>query len=297
MTNYPSWLDPSGKTTTYVIRAALHAASLLDERGSSKDDARESYWRHAIGGTFSPADLRLGEQMLADCGLIRENDGILYPAAVLQELLEGTVEDAVVFLATLAIRTRYEQHIDASRTSNQMESEIRQLISDPEKREQALIALSQRFDDSYRRVLGEIGEEIVLDAVRDELDGLGYPNLARAARRVSLLSDQLGYDISAPRIHGSSRLLEVKATIANPLESVQIYITRNEVRTAVNLADWYLIVCRILDVEGRTGEIIGWCNVSTFKELLPTDTEMGQWEQACLKIPLRGLNPGLPGPS
>ncbi len=45
---------------------------------------------------------------------------------------------------------------------------------------------------------------------------MGRSDLARDVRRVSLLSDQLGYDVNAPRVAGPPRLLEVKATTVEP---------------------------------------------------------------------------------
>jgi len=79
-----------------------------------------------------------------------------------------------------------------------------------------------------RREVGEIGEDIVTGAARSELLDLGHADLARAVRRVSLISDQLGYDVVAPRVGGPNRLLEVKATTGPHDDPIRIHLSRNE---------------------------------------------------------------------
>src|SRR5437588_8296860 len=91
----PVWAIAPGLPSPHIARAALHAAAVLDRRGSRVSDARESYWHRATGGLFPEADLRRGESLLIDCGLVEERDAILVPTAELDELLDGTVEDAL----------------------------------------------------------------------------------------------------------------------------------------------------------------------------------------------------------
>jgi hypothetical protein len=66
-------------------------------------------------------------------------------------------------------------------------------VPDAARREELLLELARRVDDTLQRLVGEIGEEIAIDAARAELRAMGRPELAREVRRVSLLSDQLGY--------------------------------------------------------------------------------------------------------
>ena len=109
-----------------------------------------------------------------------------------------------------------------------------------------MIGLARRFDETLQRLVGDIGEEIVVNAARSELRAMGRPELAREVRRVSLLSDQLGYDVSAPRVSGRPRLLEVKATTAELVgPSVNAHLSRNEADTGAALADWALVICAI----------------------------------------------------
>jgi hypothetical protein len=70
-------------------------------------------------------------------------------------------------------------------------------LPDAQRRQELLLALAQRFDDTHRRLIGEIGEDLVLEAARAELQQVGHADLARSVRRVSLTSDQLGYDVTA----------------------------------------------------------------------------------------------------
>jgi Protein NO VEIN, C-terminal len=290
-TNAPAWAGPAGLPTPHVVRAALHVAALLDQRGSLVADARETYWHRATGGAFGPPDLRLGERLLIDCGLVVERDSTLYPLADLSAMLDGTVEDAVATLSARALTASLE----ASPLNMEHAEALAELVPDPARREELLAALGRRFDDSYRRLLGEIGEEHVVTALRRELEGLGYSELARAVRHLSLETDQAGYDISAPRVVGPARLIEVKATTSNDEGTHTVHLSRNEAETGARYADWSLVVCRISDVDARVGEILGWCPAARLRGLLPHDVASGRWENAVIDVPAELLVPGLPG--
>jgi hypothetical protein len=80
-TKTPAWAGAAGLPTGHAVRAAIHVAATLDERGSRVIDARESYWHKATGGLFAPPDLERGQRLLVDCGLVEERDGTLYPRA------------------------------------------------------------------------------------------------------------------------------------------------------------------------------------------------------------------------
>jgi hypothetical protein len=202
----PIWAVAGGLPSAYVVRAALHAAALIDAEGSIVSQARESYWHKATGGEFSAANLRVGEELLLDAGLLVERNGRLHLTKGLEELLEGSIEDATAAVVLEAS--------SLSGTADALEhtSELEVLVPDPRRREELLVAQARRFDDRRRRLIGEIGEEVVLTAARHELTLLNRDDLARRVRRVSLDSDALGYDISAPRLIGEPRLLEVKAS-------------------------------------------------------------------------------------
>jgi hypothetical protein len=220
-------------------------------------------------------------------------DGVFLSTRHLEALLDGTVADAVVVLCMRAMAATEWPIADAS-SNPELQAELVLLIPDPERRQQMLLALGRRFDDAHRLLLGEIGEEVVVMALRSELEELGYPELARAVRRVSLESDQLGYDVSAPRVSGPARLLEVKATTRADDESVTVHLTRHEADVGAALGSWALAVCLVTDTAGREGSVLGWCPMSVVDQLLPTDSNGGFWEQTAIAIRYELLHPGLP---
>jgi hypothetical protein len=277
-----------------VARAALHVASILGARPAAMGDARESYWHHATGGTFSPADLRLGEQLLIDCGLVEMHDGGLVAAQGLGELLEGMLEDAVVILCHSMLAAQAARMGPRAPSIDELSAALRPVIVDEERRRELLLELGCLFDDTHRSLIGALGEECVVEYARQELRELGHEELARAVRRVSLVSDQLGYDVVAPRIDGAPRLLEVKTAADRPPAEFEFFISRNEAQTGLRTRDWALVACAVLDEQEGTAEIIGWCPGATLRDRLPSDAEYGRWTQAQLSIPLTALHAGLP---
>jgi|SRR5215467_3620341 len=292
----PKHQDIRELPTRHLIRAALRVASVLDPRGSALADVRESYWRHATGGTLAPADLRSGERLLVACGLVEEREGLLHPRPELLDLLSGTTDDAI---AHITYRT-----LTADTTAGEMptapsDPHLVELIPDAVRREELLLLLNRQFDDIRRREVGAIGEELVVASARDELNELGRPDLARQVRHVSLQSDQLGYDISAPRVHGPSRLLEVKAT-TSPISDNQVvvYLTRSEIEVGLRYPEqWALVVCHVTSVEDRRGDIRGWSRAAALATMLPTDSHSARWETAAVRVSPELLEPGLPRPS
>lgn len=273
----------------HIARAALHVAAIVDRRGSVLADAQESYWHHATGGTFAPVDLDRGQRLLLDVGLLVEVDGTLMPATDLEGMLEGTVDDALTVLA---------EHVLAGGLADLAEpphdsSQLAELVPDAARREEVLLALSRRFDDARHRTVGEIGEQIVVRDARCELVTMGRQDLAREVRRVSLLSDQLGYDISAPRITGGTRLLEVKATTA--AGSGIVHLSRNEAEAGIKFSDWALVLCLVESIDQRAGRVVGWCSAGVISQRLPTDRTGCRWEQTRVELPIGQLLPGLPG--
>lgn len=290
----PPWSRLDGVPTAHVARAAAHVAAVLDENGSRVVDADESYWRRATGGLYAPPDLHLGQRLLIDLRLVEHRDGMLYPTPKLRNLVERPDDESAAALALCAA----EQAVDPAApppSTEALGATLDELIDDPVRREQTLIALGLRFDDAHRRLLGEIGEELVVTAARSELDSLGYAHLATKVRRISLETDQAGYDITAPRIIGSARLLEVKATTATAASEIGVHLSRNEYDTGRRYPnDWALIICRITDVEAHHGEIIGWTTAAAIEAITPTDAPGGQWESALLTLDVESLLPGLP---
>jgi hypothetical protein len=291
-TELPVWAVAPGIPSQHVTRAALHAASVIDASGSNARDVRESYWHYATGGVFPEVDLKRGERLLVDCGLVEERDGQLFPTDELREMLDTTLGAAVELLTVRALQRSASQALQGNTNTSAALSE---LIPDPQRREELLLALQEQFDDERQRLVGAIGEEIVVRDAREELESLGHRELARGVRRVSLESDRLGYDVSAPRTSGRPRLIEVKATTACAGPDYVIHLTRNEAKIGARYtSDWRLVLCCVTDVTQRQGEVLGWCARDALDDLLPVDAVGGTWEQAALKIPALFLTPGLP---
>lgn len=275
--------------TRHVVRAALHVAAVLGEGSSSVVVARESYWHRATGGRFSPTDLRLGEDALVEAGFVLRDDDHLTLTPLLVELVDADGDDAIEALAVALLATRHLPTDDPGAT----EEIVAALIDDPARREELLLALGRRFDDALLREIGAIGEELVVAAARAELHALGHRGLARQVRRVSLISDQLGYDVTAPRVGAAPRLFEVKTTAG---DRGVIFLSRNEADTGQRFGDWALVLCVVDDVESRTGTIIGWCHHSDLAALLPVDSGGGRWESVSIEISHLNLRTGLPRP-
>lgn len=293
MVDLPAWARADGLPSTHVARAALHVAAIVDRRGSPTNDAQESYWHHATGGTFAPTDLNRGQRLLLDAGLLVERDGTLVPSPQLSELLDGSADDALAAVSERAVAVTGPRWLaDATGPPEA----LAKLVPDPARREELLLALGRRFDETRRRLVGEIGEELVIDAARAELRALGHVSLAREVHRVSLVSDQLGYDVTAPRIEGPPRLLEVKSTTGDVTgPSISLHLSRNEADTGRALADWALVVCAVEDTDRRRGRIVGRCTAAALENLLPVDGPQSRWEQAEVDLPIERLAPGLPG--
>jgi hypothetical protein len=279
------------RLTRHVARAALHVAAILGETSTPVVVARESYWRRATGGIFSTADLILAENALVAAGFVIRDGEVLTIAPLLDGLVDVEEDDAIDLLATALFGMR--SPADAAERAA-VEAALEGLV-DPGRREGLLLTLGRRWDDQYRREVGAVGEELVVAYARDELTALGHPELARAVRRVSLLSDQLGYDIVAPRIGGSPRLLEVKATTNSTQAAV--YLSRAETDTGERFSDWALVVCVVHDVAARTGELLGWCQGSDLQQVLPVYVRGSRWQSVAIEVDRLALQPGLPRPS
>jgi hypothetical protein len=211
----------------------------------------------------------------------------------LTAMLDTTEAESLATLAAAALLTL--DH-DTRLLNRDGDDQLAILVPDEDRRRELLLALGQRFDHTHQRLLGEIGEELVLAAAREQLRSLRHPRLADQVHRVSLGSDALGYDIVAPRVIGQHRLLEVKATTTT--DPFGFYLSRNEHTTGGrNPDDWFLIACLITNVDQRAGEIIGWSSHPDLARHMPTDNEAGAWQSVRVELPSVTFTAGLLGPS
>jgi hypothetical protein len=229
-----------------------------------------------------------GEALLIDSGLARKVATRIIPSA---ELVGIDVEDEEQAAAEITVHALAQLPPDTS--PGQLKALVEATDISAEQREEVLLALGAKFDDARAQLVGDIGEEIVVQVARDQLSGLGHPELAARVRRVSLGSDALGYDVTAPRTTGSRRLFEVKASTSS--EEVRFFLSRNERAISMDYPDdWFLVFCRIDDIERRLGAIVGWCSADSLTPHVPSNNGDGRWESVCLTLPASALHPELP---
>lgn len=242
--------------TPHQLRAAIQVARWIDQNGNSVDDVRSAYSTTATDEAFRRESLIDGEQVLVSAGLVERRGDHLLPTPMLSEFVRAT-EDTT-----------------------------------GERLLQNLIEARDLAD--LRAASGAAGEEHVLSELRREFMELHRPDLAKACKRVSLVSDAFGYDISAPTLRGDSRHLEVKTqTCAKPPATVRFFLTRNEYDTGrAQSAQWALVLCTKPLHDGDP-QIVGWCRAATLASYLPADSG-GRWTEALVRLPASVLRAGLP---
>jgi hypothetical protein len=165
-------------------------------------------------------------------------------------------------------------------------------ILTPEGREAVLLKIGRRFSEEGQAITGAIAESLIVTRCQAELLRAGASDLADSVCRVSEVSDQLGYDITAPRLDRTTRRIETKGTRASGT-SVVFYLSRNEAERGLIDADWSLVVCRVLYDD--TAEIIGHLKGVELRSYLPEDpgTET-RWQSIRLELPETVFTSGLP---
>jgi hypothetical protein len=288
MTELPIWAIEAGVPSSHIAAAAVRVARMIDSHGSEIADLRRSYQQHASGAFYPVPDMIKGEALLIDCGLATQIGTRLIPTP---DLLAIAAQDEAAAASEITMRVLAE--LPPTTDPDQIADVLEAAGMEADRREEMLLALGAKYDDRLAREVGEIGEEIVMGALKDELDGLGHPELAAQVRRVSLGSDALGYDVTAPRIVGARRLFEVKAS-TTPYE-IQFFLSRNEANIGERYPDdWFLIYVKVTDVDRRAGEIIGWSHRYSLAPHLPADHGAGTWSRVQIRLDDAALEPGLP---
>lgn len=288
--------------TVHLLRSALVAASVCDGAGAEVAVVHQSYLRLPTGGLYHFEDLEKGERLLLRCGLLTLNGSVLYPSEQLRALQGLPTDEASQILLALAAQQApplwlhsavRDEAVWPELISDADEQTLSQLIPDPDQREAFLLALANRFQGAPLTHLGELGECAVVNRCRQELANVGRHDLADAVQRVSLISDQLGYDVVAPTLTGRPRRMEVKTTGSSAQTHIEIYLSRNEAAVALRDPAWALVLCRACDPS--RAEVVGWCRAETFAPALPCDKHpRGRWTQAKLQINRDALKEGLP---
>lgn len=286
--------------TAYQLQAAILSARAMAADGAEHDVLRVSYEKVVSGGLFRTRDLEAGQDLLERARLVAADERRCTPSEellrlrylpddVAAELLlqEVLVADPPLWLyaAVTDDSVRWENVPDDDANS------LTQVISDAERREAILLALGRVVDQRRLKELGGAGEEAVVKACREHLEDRGRTDLAGFVQRVSLRSDQLGYDITSPDTGGLRHRIEVKTTQGVAGE-IAFYLSRNEATVALRDPRWSLVAVR----RTLTGEfeVFGWCRAAAFTVSLPQDSDRGRWESVRIAMSDELFEAGLP---
>ena len=283
------------------LRAATWIVHSLGADGAHPSNLAESLMNLPLAGEVDSAEFESARDRLLNLGLVSRSPDLLEPVAALAELCEQPDDETTRLLLTFLLE--YEQPLwlsTATGGGDQLAPELipdevdQALISvfpDPDEREAFLLARARVVDTKIRSEIGAEGEVLALAECKVELEAIGQPELARRVRRVSVISDELGYDISAPWPGSTTRHLEVKSTVSTG-NRVTVYLSRNEAEVGLVDPSWALLVVRVRS--SPTG-IIGWLSAADLAHMLPTDAHKdGKWQSVRLRLTTDDLQPGLP---
>ncbi len=295
--------SPPGRSipTRHHLRAAIRVARVITSPGATITAVHQAYIETPTGGIFHHQELLAAERWLVALGLVAKEQGTLRPSERLVELLKLSEAEMCQALVAILIDQEPPLWLPAAARDGELRTELipdqeagalADLIPDLARREALLLALARRHDGDALAALGELGEDHVVAACREELTARGRDDLAEKVRRVSLISDQLGWDVDVPNLAGDMQHLEVKtARSRGPRYSV--YLSRNETRVGLQDPDWALVICRA-DANDQV-TVVGWCHADALDALLPADrNERGRWESVRLGIDEELLTSGLP---
>jgi len=292
----------SRQLSRHQLIAALLVARAVDEGGTEPAALDESYLRLPTDGLFGLEELRRGEKLLSALGLlVVKHDEKLHRDDRLTELIGSDDETALRLLMALvlasddplwlALAASGEGGVAGELIPDEAQRFMSAVVPDPAEREAMLLALGTKVDTHHNEEVGNIGERYVVSCCRDELSRLGRADLACQVRHVSLVSDQLGYDIVTPLLDGGVLRLEVKTTTRAAEHDLGFYLTRNEAKVGARDPAWRLVLCRL---QGDQVDVVGWCAGTTLASRLPRDTSTGRWTTASIGLPRGVIVPRLP---
>jgi hypothetical protein len=239
--------------------------------------------------------------LLLQNSLLVENRGTLYRTETIQRLIEVPTEEGCELLLQEVLMNTPPIWLFTATSGGELGTEmipdadlanLDEAIPDHGRREALLLTLANRIDREANETLGERGEEVVVNSCRTQLIELGRPDLAEKVQRVSLISDQLGYDVTAPRANESSRRLEVKTTSRRG-SSLTVYLSRNELTYGLRDPDWMLVICQATEVGPIS--VVGWCHAGVLEPSIPRDvSSRAAWVSARFDLSLADLELGLP---
>lgn len=288
--------------TAYQLQAAVLAGRVLDAAGNTAASLETSYDQLATGGLYRSQDLQSGHRLLQRAHLVTIDGGTHIPTPALLRLC-GLPDDvaAELLLQELLLEEPplwlYAAVVDDEvRWENVPESDqqaLEQLLEDAARREALLMSLGRTLDAEQLSEQGARGEEFVVELCKQHLIERDRPDLAAAVNRVSLRSDQLGYDITSPDTTGHRHRIEVKTTSRASTGVVEFFLSRNEAAVGERDPAWSLVAVR--RNRDNTLELVGWCSSVSLMPHLPRDVSaQGRWSNVRLSIATIDFAPGLP---
>lgn len=249
--------------SAHQLRAALWEARLLDEDGYVGANVHLAHRLTATEGRYPAVALADGHELLVEVGLVVSENGIYRISEALAVIVKLDDESALDLLRRQCERLQRRRQ----RT---------------------------RSTEEERTLIGSIGEELVTQLARADLDHAGRNELARQVQRVSLVDDGLGYDVQAPTLDGRLRLMEVKSSTGTGASAFTFFLSRNEYNVGLrNPTSWAVVACRVGDDRSVGGaEVLGWTPASVLRPYLPEDGN-GRWTEAYVRLPRSVLTPGL----
>ena len=147
----------------------------------------------------------------------------------------------------------------------------------------------KKFDDKFRKDVGEKGEKFVFEQLSNILDECKTHKLAH----VSKTDDTAGYDILSPTNFSNEMVfLEVKTTVQpGPFK---LYLSRNEYEVSQREQNkWFLVLVRI---KNDTPVISGFIESNKLGDIVPFDIneKISRWESISIYAQESWINPGLP---
>lgn len=275
---------------------------MLDAGGNTTAALTASYESLPTEGYYRTQDLQAGHRLLQRAHLVTQTGDLHIPEPPLLELC--SLPDDVAAELLLHELLLHEPPLwlyaavvdDEVRWENVPEVDqqaLKQLLADAARREALLLTLGRTLDAQQLAEYGARGEEFVVAACRRHLQERDRPDLAAAVNRVSVRSDQLGYDVSSPDTTGHRHRLEVKTTASASAGRVEFFLSRNEATVGANDPGWSLVAVR--RNRDQSLELIGWCSAVHLQPHLPKDlSARGRWTSVRLSVDTTDFTPGLP---
>lgn len=292
------------------LQAAFWVTRCVGKAGASNTDLVRSYLHVPTGGLHDRTSLVAGQRLLAELGLLVEQDDFVTPHPDLAAFRPLPLDAFVETLLERVLSQRQDMWLSAFVASDDVYWErvpadavhlLRSVFEDPNRRAAFVMSTARKVDAALLAEIGADGEKAVVAACREYLLAKDRADLADQVQRLSLRDDTLGYDVTSPDCRGRRHHLEVKATRSIGTQ-VEFYLSRNEATIGANDPSWAVVVAR-QEISGPDGalamRVIGWLTYPDMAPALPhdtapSDTLYGRWASARISVPDNLLRPGLP---